>query len=146
MRFRGIFVPIITPFDSRGRVYESGIENITFMPTHMIKTGVSYVYSPGITAGVFNSYYSDRYDVDIVKPTRKLVNPTANAFSWLSVNLVFDMNKLFNIVSSKKYEFKLYGENLLDAKVYDPEFNRKNINTLPARAGISIRGEVKVFF
>ncbi len=116
------------------------------MPTHMAKAGVSYVFPLGITLGVFNSYYSARYDVVIAKPTRRLVNPTADAYNWLSANLGLNINKLCSLDSKLKYEILVYGENLLDTAVYDPDFNRMNINTLPARAGRTVMGEIKVSF
>jgi len=116
------------------------------MPNHMAKAGVSYAAPVGVTAGVFNTFFSERHDVNILKPTRKLVNPLADGFNWLSVNLIFDITKLFHIARSPNIEVKFYGENLLNKKGYDPEFSRKNINTIPKHSGVFLMGEVKVSF
>jgi len=39
---------------------------------------------------------------------------------------------------------RVYAENLLNEQVFDPEFNRRVINTLPAAPGRSFYGELRV--
>jgi len=112
---------------------KAGLDNITYVPVNMFKLGAVYQYEKGIDLGLYDSYYGKPSDLNKTRPAVIYVNPEPKAFNWLSANLVFKLNKLFNI--SQDIQLALYGENLLDEAVYLPEFNRGNINSLPGRSG-----------
>ncbi len=122
-------------------------DDVTFMPNNMIKLGGSYAWKRGVTLGIFDSYFANRFDVNVITPTRKKVNPDSTGqYHWMTANLIFNLTKLFKVSKGPKVDLKLFGENLLNETVYDPAFNRQLVNTLPARSGISFLGEVEVSF
>jgi outer membrane receptor for ferrienterochelin and colicins len=124
----------------------NGLYNTTLMPTNMVKAGATYDWPQGITFGIFNSYYTQRYDVVMLNPAVPELNPQAGAFNWLTANLQFNLNKLFNMKYAQEYTLSIYGVNLLDEAVYDPEFDHLTINTLPARTRASVVGTLSVKF
>jgi outer membrane receptor for ferrienterochelin and colicins len=116
------------------------------MPTQMVKAGATYEWPQGITLGVFNSYYTKRYDDIIDSSGRLALNPDARPYNWLTANLAFNLNKLFNLHYAQEYTLNIYGVNLFDEAVYDPEFDRKTINTIPAQGGVSVMATLSVKF
>jgi outer membrane receptor for ferrienterochelin and colicins len=124
----------------------NGLWGSTLMPTSMVKAGATYDWPEGITFGIFNSYYSQRYDVVMLNPTVPELNPQARPFNWLTANLQFNLNKLFNLRYAQEYTLSIYGVNLLDEAVYDPEIDRMTINTLPARTRASVVATLGVKF
>jgi outer membrane receptor protein involved in Fe transport len=119
------------------------------MPTLMIKLGLMYT-SKTLTAGVFNSYFGVGGDITALdaqgRPTTRIGNPPAQAFSNLSFNVTWDIGKTFGIDFLDGVGLNVYGNNLLDAQIYYPEYVRRIINTLPGRQGRSIYGGIKVSF
>jgi len=64
----------------------------------------------------------------------------------LSINLVSNLNQVFEWESRPDFTFRVYGTNLLDEGIYLPEFGRRNINTLPHASGRAFFAEVSVAF
>lgn len=125
---------------------DHGVRDATFMPRNMVKTGVSYVSAAGVTAGLFNSYFSQRGNVNAISPAALQVNPPSDAYNWLTLNLSLDLHRLSQNRLLTGMTAGLYAENLLNEQVFDPEFNRRNINTLPARPGRSYYGDISLKF
>jgi outer membrane receptor protein involved in Fe transport len=125
---------------------QNAVHDATFMPTHMLKTGVSYAGDSGVTMGLFNTYIGERGDVNAVNSTAREVNPPAQAYHWLTLHAIFDLQKFLKQSLFSGMEFRVYAINLLNEQVYDPEFNRRQINTVPAREGRSAYGEISVKF
>ncbi len=125
---------------------EKGVEDITLMPNHLVKGGVSYDWKGGVTLGLFDAYSSQRSDVAIIAPNTLEVNPKADEYHWVTANIILDITKLMKLTQTHKISVRFYGENLLDQAVYDPEVLRQVINTLPARSGPSFMSEIVVNF
>lgn len=111
------------------------LKNATLVPQTMFKIGGFYDWlDRGLSFSLYNIYFSDagRFDTE----AGMIRNPEANAFSLLTAKLDIDILKLFKkknkISASNTNQIKLsiYGTNLLQNKVYHPEFVRRNINSL----------------
>jgi len=120
--------------------------NTTLMPNTMVKTGLSYDWNRGVTASIFNSFYSKRFDDVILNPNRLAVNPNASPYNWLTANLALHMNKLLNVQRPYEVDLSLYGINLLNEAVYDPEIDFKQINTIPAEPGRSFLATMSIHY
>jgi len=115
---------------------DAGLNETTFTPNIMAKLGVSYS-DPGerYTVGVFDSYYGQPQPVSYIDPTVNNVNPKARSYHLLTAKVGLNLDKITSHSLFQKSKLTLYGDNLLDEDIYYPEFNRKNINTMPIHAG-----------
>lgn len=126
-------------------------EDVTAISNTMIKTGISYHHEK-ITLGIYNSYFSKPADVinsqSDLEPSRqrRIVNPVPQSFNLLSFNMTANIDKIFNWSESPGVGLMLYADNLLDEEVYNPEFSRRNINSLPARGGRTLYGGLRFVF
>ena len=115
----------------------SAIEDITLMPNHMLKLGIAHNFDNGVNLAVFDSYFSHAHDNVIQNPNRLLVNPPADSHHMVSANLTIPLS-LFSDGFSEKSKLKIYGYNLLDEAIYQPEQAGRAINSNPLRAGRSV--------
>jgi len=120
------------------------IDNFTHVPNDMVKLGAIYHFNTAITLGVFNTYMSAPSDVDVVNPLREEVNPKADAFNFLTAKLSIDITKILEMDNSMKLEF--YGTNILNNDIHIPESARRQINTLPGRAGRALYSSFRMEF
>ncbi|MDY6951149.1 MAG: TonB-dependent receptor [Thermodesulfobacteriota bacterium] len=109
---------------------DDDVEDATHMPNWAVKTGMSCEPIPGVSLGVFNSYYSKPSSIDKAME----VNPKPEAFHWLTANLTFDLSSLLKLKRQGIF-LNIFAKNLLDEDVWLPEFNRKIINSVPGRPG-----------
>ncbi len=121
-----------------------GLKDNLGMPKAMVKLGVNYNTSFGLSIGVFNSFFGDVGS--IATATTRNLNPAVEAYSYLSANVTYDISGLFQSVTIPTMKFSLYGTNLLDAKVYYSEFVRRNMNSIPGRAGRAIYAGFSIQF
>jgi len=119
-------------------VLNDSIKNSTQMPEHSFKLGFSYS-NKIINIGVFSSYFSAFGNVTTVRASPLELNPTAKAFTYLTTNLQMDLLKLIKSTSTQSLMCFVYITNLLDSRIYYPEFSRRRINTIPGRAGRSVQ-------
>jgi outer membrane receptor for ferrienterochelin and colicin len=117
-------------------------KDIFGLPQFMGKLGVTYHSSFGLNIGVFNSYFGKGENID--KPTTYKKNPPAAAFNYLSANVQYDLSRLYQ--GKKSLVLGLYATNLLDEKVYYPEYTNRVLNTLPGRAGRAFNGSITYKF
>ena len=119
---------------------KAGLENITLAPNYMFKFGFSYLFeqqfSRDIKLSMFNSYFDDAHDNIIRSPNRKEVNPLAKNYNMLTVNINFPLN-IESFSASQNAYIELYGYNLLNEDIYQPEVAGGQINTNPLRSGRS---------
>ena len=112
-------------------------ESINFhesrFPSHMLKVGYTRVVTYPFTFGVFNSFYSMRFNDE----TAIQIVDGLKAFSWLSAKLNYNLP-----LNEKLSDFHLFieGSNLLNLKVYDPEIIFGSYNAINLRSGLLIRG------
>jgi outer membrane receptor for ferrienterochelin and colicins len=102
-------------------------------PSWMAKLGVVYRHRRGIDAGFYHSYFDAPTPVREVNPSVQEVNPEPNAYNYLTANVRLDLRELFGTTESMILSF--YGDNLLNEEVYYPEFNRRQINSIPLYSG-----------
>lgn len=130
--------------DNKGR------KNLQGTPQFMFKLGVSYSSSNGISLGLFNTFAGETKSIAVFDANGDQItndyNPSADAYSYLTGNLAFDINKLFDLNMKPRLEFSLYGTNLLDADIYYAEYARRKVNTLPGRGGRAIYATLRATF
>lgn len=116
---------------------DGGVGNYTTMPNLMAKLGLSYKITPHFVAGLFNSFLTNYHDVQNHFPnapfTTQYVNPPSRSFDLMTLKLDYDLGAHFD--SRRPLKVNFYAYNLLDEKIYQPEFNRGRINTIPAKQG-----------
>ncbi len=107
--------------------------------------GIAYLSkNKALNLGLYNVYFSKPPDVknsqtqDREEDQRKLLNPIPQAFDMISMNLSLDIATAFHIKNLPKTIVTLYGENLLGTEVWQPEYFRRNINSVPYQ-GIGTR-------
>ncbi len=124
-----------------------GMDDVTYSPDWMVKTGLSYDSGHGYSLGIFNSYFaaSTLQNIDI-NPGTAIVNPSAESFNLLSTNLMLNLGKFLNNPSLSTITLSLYGDNLLDEDIYFPSINRRDVNTLPHHEGRGLYGTIRVDF
>ena len=112
------------------------------MPNHIAKIGLSYDATTDWQISAFDTYFSAAKIV----PTSMQVNPAAGSYHNITVNTNYRFNTLLGLSQKMPITFTLYLDNLLDEKFYYPEFNRKNLNTIPASPGRMLFGEIALEF
>ncbi len=118
---------------------ETGQNNATLVPNHIAKLGLSYDITPEWQLSIFDTFFSKAK----VFQSATLANPSAKGFHYLTLNTHY---RLDNLLAAKHVTFSLYLDNILNEKVYYPEFNRKKINTIQGTAGRSLFGEIAIEF
>ncbi|TRX60657.1 TonB-dependent receptor [Fulvivirga sp. M361] len=113
----------------------TGQEGVTFAPDYTIKTGISYPITNGLQVGVNYNYVDDFGKVSLVNPGVSTVNTEADGYNLVSFNVNLDFPKLFKSETMPDLKLQLYGTNILAEDIYIPETTRKQINTIPYKAG-----------
>ncbi len=117
--------------------------NITPVPNHLMKVGLSYDLSKDFQLSVFDTFFSAAKIV----PAAPLVNPAARGYHHVSLNSRYQLNSLLGVPYTKRITFSFFVDNLLNVKAYYPEINRKTvINTIPANPGRTLFGELAIEF
>ncbi|CAM4092091.1 TonB-dependent receptor [Pseudoalteromonas byunsanensis] len=112
---------------------KQGTKNINLSPNNSFKLGLSYDDSLW-QFGMYLLSYSKYHDNISFDPNRKLVNPPANGYDWLT----FKASRKFTVNTDNQLTVSLEIKNLLDEAVYQPNDTPVfyPINTLPAREGL----------
>ncbi len=119
-------------------VGDGSSEQTMGMPNSMFKTGIVYEYpSKGFLLGIFNSYYGEGDDIGAKYPN---ANPHAKSYNFLTANISLNIRKFMGLSPENNPDItiEMYAKNLLNEKIYYPEYIRRNINTIPGRSGRSI--------
>jgi outer membrane receptor for ferrienterochelin and colicin len=119
-----------------------GRNNFLSSPNHIAKMGLSYDVTPQLQLSVFDTFFSNAKKF----PGVAQVNPTADSYHNVTVNGNYRLDELLGSHFAKHVTLTMYVDNLLNEKIYYPEFNRKRINTIPASGGRSIFGEIAIEF
>jgi len=141
-----------TDDDSKGldlagkSIYRDGgdAKNRLGMPTTMAKIGINYDASFGLSIGIFNSYFGK--GGDIARTFTLDLNPEVKPYNYLSANIRYNLNSLITTAGMPEMTIQISATNLLDAKIYYPEYGRRNMNSIPGRAGRAIYGGISVKF
>jgi outer membrane receptor protein involved in Fe transport len=113
----------------------SGLDNETYAPDWMIKTGISYDSQRGYQLNIFNSYFAQSTLQNHQVETVTIANPDATGYNLLTANLRVNLGEIFNSAKLDNTIFSLYGDNLLDEDIFFPSLNRRTVNSLPHHAG-----------
>ncbi len=152
VEFEGKYAPteqlyILGSASYQTNVLNEKFENSTPIPNLIARLGGGYNNRDiGLSVGVFNIFYSQPNDVAVINPSRRLVNPTAQAFNLLNVNINWNLTELFNWVNTPGFILNFRVDNALDAQAWQPEWLRREINTLPLLPGRGIYGGLTIKF
>ena len=129
------------------------LQQVTGIPQFMLNTGITWrSIKKGLSVGVFNSFYGkvsplNKHSIDgREQDEQKNYNPPSKAYSSLSVNLSINLKTFFNIDNIPNTTLSIYGQNLLNQKVYHADYNRSEVNSVPGRGGRTIYGKLTVKF
>ncbi len=125
-------------------------ENQQGTPSFMFKLGLSYNSPKGVELGLFNTFAGETESIAVFdtdgNQTTLDNNPSADAYNYLTGNLSFDLNKLFDMEMKPGLKFSLYGVNLLDSDIHFAEYARRRINTMPGRGGRQVYASLRARF
>jgi outer membrane receptor for ferrienterochelin and colicins len=133
-------------FTYQTNVLNERFTNSTPIPNVMARIGAGYNADNGLSVGVFNTFYGRPEDVSVVNPMRQIVNPVPQAFNLLSVNVNLDITQLLNLTSMPSIILNARVENLLNENIWQPEWLRRNVNSLPLMPGRGFYGGLTVRF
>ncbi|MCV6638006.1 TonB-dependent receptor [Candidatus Albibeggiatoa sp. nov. NOAA] len=122
-----------------------GLKNVTLMPNWMVKLGISYQFNHAVALSLFDTYYTAAH-INPLRPKPKMVNPPANNYHMVTLNMRVKLDQWLNLPSDNALILNTYIYNLLDEEVYMPEFLRGQINSLPVRQGRGIYVGLKYYF
>lgn len=124
---------------------DQGSEDDGHVPPMMAKYGVSY-QSDSYRVGLFHSFFQRPSQVDNGNGDTHDVNPRLNFYNNISLKVGLQLNQIFDWKTFPKTDVELYGQNLLGASVYYPEYVYGVINSFPGRSGRSVFGTLTMHF
>jgi iron complex outermembrane receptor protein len=121
-------------------------------PTFLAKIGLGYNFQNGVQLGLYDQFVG--VSPSPVPPistsaTTVVTNPAASPYHWVTLNARFELNRFFSVGQQGKnlLTLNLYGQNLLNQKVYFTEFvNNNDVTTIPGRPGQSFYGTISYQF
>ncbi len=128
----------------------NGVKDAAIAPNFMGKAGLLYTGNI-VSAGIWNSYFGEPTQVNYIlqennKPEIASLNPEASAYNLLSLNVSFDIFAIAKMESEHKLLLTFYGDNLLNADIWYPEFARYQVNSMPLHAGATFNGKITYKF
>lgn len=125
---------------------DTGVKNSTFSPNWMGKLGVSYKPNAKYQMSLFDSYFGNPTQVSEINQSVSDANPKPEDYHLVTANAIFNLNALLNLKTSSGFKFSLFIDNLLDEDINFPEFNRRNVNSLPIYSGRAAYGQLEIQF
>lgn len=111
---------------------DTGMENTTFSPNEMFKTGLQSHMSSSWHSGVFANYFGEPTQLSDINSATQNVNPKASAYTLVTVNVTYQMRQ--DRYGLNGLELGFFIDNLLDEEIYFPSYSRQDVNTLPHHA------------
>jgi len=126
---------------------ETGQQEVMLASSEMFKLGVSYDSPNGYSLGAWVSHFGDVSKIeDISGNSPAIVNPDADAYQLMSININMNLGKLANMASLNTAHLALYINNLLDQEVWFPEMGRRLVNSYPQSHEQGIYGTLSYEF
>ena len=111
---------------------EAGQQDVMLASSEMFKLGLNYDNHNGYRLGVWISHFGDVSKIeDIAGNSPAIVNPDADAYQLMSININMNLGKLTNMTSLDAAHLSVYVNNLLDQDVWFPEMGRRLVNSYP---------------
>jgi outer membrane receptor for ferrienterochelin and colicin len=155
LEFEGKFaltqkLSLFTNFTYQENESGNGIKNAAIWPNTMAKAGIMYA-GEKISGGIYDSYFGEPTQVNYIRDQREKekieeLNPKASAYNLLTANICFDLFRIFNLDYKTSLKLGFYADNLLDEKIWFPEFARYEVNTLPLHNERSFYGKLSFRF
>lgn len=124
---------------------DQGVYAAMLVPNWMVKCGVVYETRSYLKIGVFNSYFSAPGSVTLINPAAAIVNPVPSDYSLLSINTRFDLGKYLGW-RHRNCEAQFLIQNALGENVWDHEFSRYRINSVPGGPGRTFYGGLSLAY
>jgi len=126
---------------------ETGQQDVMLASSKMFKLGVSYDNPNGYSLGAWVSHFGDVSKIeDIAGNSPAIVNPDADAYQLMSININMNLGRLTNMASLNTAHLSLYVNNLLDQEVWFPEMGRRLVNSYPQSHEQGIYGTLSYEF
>ena len=126
---------LISSYTNQSNKNSEGVKDFMTTPNKMFKAGLIYYLKSGDSIAIYNNSNGAANDIVAQNPDRMAVNPDADSFNLVSVNLSLKLEHYLKSDFWKDTTLEFYGYNLLDESIYQPEYVGKRVNTLPARSG-----------
>jgi outer membrane receptor for ferrienterochelin and colicin len=138
VEFEGKYIPIeplylLASVSYQTNILDERFRNNTPLPNVIARLGAGYTNPDiGLSVGVMDIFYGTPNDVTQTNAMVRVVNPPAQAFHLLSVNVNWDIVKVtgWNL-GSMQILLNARVENALDVSAWQPEWARRAINTMP---------------
>lgn len=102
---------------------DAGMENTTFSPNEMFKTGLQSRWQNSWYTGVFANYFGEPTQLSDINADTQNVNPKASAYTLVTVNVTYQMMQ--NQYGLNGLELGFFIDNLLDEEIYFPSYSRQ---------------------
>ncbi len=125
---------------------QSGVEDTQIIPNTMVKLGLSYQHPNGLELAIFDNWYDEPAEWTDYSNNIQAVNPDADSYHHVTVNLRADLERLMNNNGWRGVSVSLWVDNALESDaVYQPETRNVGVNTIPMRAERSyyLKGEYR---
>lgn len=116
----------------------------TTIPDWLGKLGLSYNFDTGLSLGLFHNFSNRPHNNKSINPNVSELNPIAQPLNLMSLKLTADLKKYPQL--RLPFKLNLYSYNLLNDKIYLPEFSDALINTIPQRSSRSFYFSVEYHF
>lgn len=114
-----------------------GEDDSTYTPNWMAKAGCTYDSHTGYTIGLHENYFGDPAQVKEFANGAGVANqnPLAEKYHLMTLNVTWDINKLWNRQTPMQPIVSLYVDNLLDEEIRFPDINAQHVNSIPIYSG-----------
>lgn len=107
-----------------------GNNDDSLAPRWTLKTGYEHHFANTVSVAVFNNHISS-----FKGGTMLANNPAPDSYDLLSLNIRIPLNRWLGDTGIKGSEFSVYGYNLLDEEIWQPELVVSAPNTIPVSEG-----------
>ena len=123
---------------------QNGVDNTTLAPNWTAKAGVSYE-KDGYRFGVFDSYFGEPTQLRELAPNTN-ANPDADAYHKVTLNAEADLREVTGRKNLPDLTVGLFVDNALDEDIRYPDFNTRQLSSVPNYSGRAVYATVKIRF
>jgi len=116
---------------------DAGVKDDSYAPNEMIKAGLVYEYSNGLSLGLFNRYIGKSTDLNETKGI-PVNNPLPTSYNLLTANLEWDLDTKTALFETGTSSLTLFLDNIFDEEIFAPDvINQGTNNSIPSHYGFN---------